>query len=138
MRVGQLLAGGLSSRMGGNKPLRECSGVRLRDRALLRLRPQVDKVVLSTNGNDPGFGDYALPVVQDAGGAGRGPLAGILAGLRWDEKNDGEGATVISMHSATPFFPRDLVSRLTGALADSAAEIVVASSNDRVHYAVGA
>ena len=138
MRVGLLLAGGLSSRMGGNKPLREFSGVRLLDRALLRLRPQVDKVVHSTNGNDPGFGDYALPVVQDAVGAGRGPLAGILAGLRWAEKNVGDGATVMSMPSDTPFFPRDLVSRLAGALADSAAEIAVASSNDRVHYAVGA
>lgn len=137
--VGLLLAGGQSRRMGGgDKFLREISGIRLLDRALARLTPQVDQVVLSANGNEGSLAGYPPPIVRDGIGAGRGPLAGILAGLRWSLKNYGSEAVLISMPSDTPFFPMNLVKRLIATLADSQTEIAVAASNGRVHHAIAA
>ena len=135
--IGLLLAGGRSRRMdGANKLLCAISGARLFDRAITRLRPQVELVVVSANGNADDVSDGGLPVVEDGPFAGRGPLAGILAGLRWGQSVGGNDALVVSSPADTPFLPLDLVGRLTAAREAARTDTAVAASGDRVHHAI--
>jgi molybdopterin-guanine dinucleotide biosynthesis protein A len=51
---GVLLAGGLARRMGGgDKPMRMIAGRTILERAIARLKPQCDEIILNANG-DPG------------------------------------------------------------------------------------
>jgi molybdopterin-guanine dinucleotide biosynthesis protein A len=140
VRVGLLLAGGKSRRMGGgDKFLREIEGARLIDRTRARIDPQVDQTLVSVNGNADSVVDLGLPIVEDSAIlAGHGPLVGILAGLRWAAEHVGGNALIVSVPSDTPFVPRDLVLRLEAARLAADAEIGVASSSGRLHYAVAA
>jgi molybdenum cofactor guanylyltransferase len=80
--VGLLLAGGQSRRMGGgDKALRLLGGISLLDRAIARLRPQVEALVLNANGDPGRFAGFGLPVAADSVPGFAGPLAGVLAGL---------------------------------------------------------
>ena len=112
MIAGVILAGGRATRMGGgDKGLRPLGGQRLMDHVLARLSPQVDRLGINANGDPARFAEFALPVFADSLPDHPGPLAGGLAGLDWAEE---QGATAIVTAAAdTPFFPRDLVARLT-------------------------
>jgi molybdopterin-guanine dinucleotide biosynthesis protein A len=82
--VGVILAGGLSRRMGGgDKALLPLAGATMLERVLARLAPQVDSVVINANGNADRFDAFGLPVVADPVPGFPGPLAGVLAGMRW-------------------------------------------------------
>lgn len=127
--VGLVLAGGLATRMGGGDKgrLALTDGHSLLDEALARLRPQIDQIVLNANGDPARFADLGLPVVADALDGYLGPLAGVLAGLDWAAEN---GAThVASVAADTPFFPRDLVSRL-GASGGAQGLAIAASADE--------
>jgi molybdopterin-guanine dinucleotide biosynthesis protein A len=92
-----------------------------------RMAPQVGALVLSANGDPARFGDFAPPVIADTIPGFQGPLAGLLAGMRWAEAR---GATSVATAAAdTPFFPRDHVERLTRA----GAKVAVARSGGRIH-----
>lgn len=143
--AGVVLAGGLSRRMGGgDKPLLEVGGVAMLSRVIERLRPQVGALALNANGDPARFAHYALPVLADPVEGFAGPLAGVLAGLRWaasegSGKDPEQGAApryIVSVAADTPFFPRDLVARLLRA-AEGADRIVLAQSHGRVHPVFG-
>lgn len=112
MIAGVILAGGRATRMGGgDKGLRPLGGQRLMDHVLARLSPQVDRLGINANGDPARFAEFGLPVFADSLPDHPGPLAGVLAGLDWAAE---QGATAIVTAAAdTPFFPRDLVARLT-------------------------
>ncbi|MFN0262972.1 molybdenum cofactor guanylyltransferase MobA [Tepidamorphus sp. 3E244] len=134
--AGVILAGGLSRRMGGgDKPLLDVGGQPMLARVIDRLKPQVGTLALNANGDPARFAEYALPVVPDPIEGFAGPLAGVLAGLRWGEEA-GDARYVLSAASDTPFFPRDLASRLL-AKADGHDRIVLAESDGRVHPVFG-
>lgn len=122
-----ILAGGLSSRMGGgDKGLLPLGDTTLLGQVIDRLRPQVGEMVLNANGDASRFDSYALPVVADGIADYAGPLAGVLAGMDWAAAR---GAThIVSVAADTPFFPTDLVARLTQGRGDAA--IALAASMD--------
>jgi molybdopterin-guanine dinucleotide biosynthesis protein A len=134
--VAVLLAGGQGSRMGGgDKPLRLLGGRTLLDRAIDRIRPQVSAMVLNANGDPARFAAWNLPVVPDPIEGYAGPLAGILAGLRWAA---GQGATdVLSVPTDTPFLPGDLLARLQSARALAAVPLACAASGGWTHPVIG-
>ena len=134
--AGVVLAGGLSRRMGGgDKTLLSVAGAPMLSRVIDRLKPQVGSLVLNANGDPARFAAYGLTVVADPIEGFAGPLAGVLAGLRWGKENTG-ARYIVSVAGDTPFFPRDLVSRLLEA-ADGKDRIVLASSNGRAHPVIG-
>jgi molybdenum cofactor guanylyltransferase len=135
--VAVLLAGGLATRMGGgDKCLRPLAGRPMLDHVLDRILPQVAAVALSANGCPGRFAAWKLPVVADGVAGHPGPLAGILAGMRWAAGAFPDAARILSVPTDTPFLPADLVARLREARGDSAETIVVASSAGRRHPVV--
>lgn len=116
---GVILAGGLSSRMGGgDKCLLDLGGRPVLEHVIERLRPQVGAMALNANGDGARFAGFGLPVIADSMGDFPGPLAGVLAAMDWAGER---GAThVITVAADTPFFPSDLVAHLTAPGADLA------------------
>ncbi len=135
--VGVILAGGLSRRMGGrDKSLVEIAGRALAAHVAERLAPQVDRIVISANGDPARFARLGLPVVEDTLPGNPGPLAGIAAAITWARKNHPATTHVLSMPADTPLFPYDLSERLHAAL-PSAQAIAIARSGGRLHGACG-
>ena len=117
--IGVILAGGLSSRMGGgDKGLLTLGGVSLLGRVKVRLGKQISPVILNANGDPSRFDGLGVPVVNDTIAGFAGPLAGVLAGMDYAAS---QGAThIVTVAADTPFFPTDFVARLDEAGADLA------------------
>lgn len=132
---GVVLAGGLSRRMGGvEKALLTLGGQPLIAHAVNRLKPQVASLILNANGDPARFAALKLEVVADQTDERPGPLAGILTALDWFAAHAPNIETVASLPADTPFAPRDLVDRLSAALAnDAKAGVAVAQSRGRRH-----
>ncbi|AHC99836.1 molybdenum cofactor guanylyltransferase MobA [Leisingera methylohalidivorans] len=112
--LGIILAGGLATRMGGgDKGRLQVGGQSLLSRVVGRLSPQVAGLALNANGDPERFDDLGLPVIADSIEGFAGPLAGVLAGLDWAAEQGAE--TIVTAAADTPFFPQDLVTRLTAA-----------------------
>jgi len=135
--VAVVLAGGAARRMGGgDKAVRLLAGRPLLSHVLARIAPQVLAVALNANGDPARFAAFGLKVLpDDAMQAGQGPLAGVLAGLRW-AASEHPGALLLSVPTDTPLLPEDLVTRLSAALAASGAAVACASSGGRLHPVV--
>lgn len=131
--IGVILAGGLSTRMGGgDKVLLPVAGRPLIAHVIERLRPQVAQLVINANGDPDRYASFGLPVVPDPIRGHPGPLGGILAGLVFGHA---EGApAIVTAAGDTPFLPHDLVVRLAAAAGSGAA---VAMSRGRVHPVEG-
>ena len=82
MRSGVILAGGKSSRMGGDKGLTELGGKPLISYALERLRPVVDEVIIvvGSESQREAYGVFDARVVADRPPRGT-PLVGAYTGL---------------------------------------------------------
>jgi len=131
-----VLAGGQSRRMGGGeKFLLDLAGQSLIQHVLSRLRPQVGPVVIAANCNPTLLADCAVPVVADAPPS-RGPLSGLLAGLRWATKHAPNCTHVLSVAADTPFIPRDLLARLRAGMKGSGS-VAIATSAGRRHPVIG-
>ena len=140
--AGVLLAGGQSRRMGGgDKCLRPLGGEPILAHVIRRAEPQVSTLMLSANGDPARFRDFGLPVVADAildvDAGSAGPLAGILAGLRWAAASAPACRWLASFPTDAPFMPRDLVARMAAALEAEGAEMACAASAGRTHPVVG-
>jgi molybdopterin-guanine dinucleotide biosynthesis protein A len=133
--AGVILAGGRSRRMGGSdKCLLPLGGRPLLAHVIERFRPQVASLNLSANGDPDRLSAFGLPVIADTVGEQIGPLAGILAGMRW-AKNVSGARMVATVSADVPFIPRNLVARLRDGLGNS--EVAIARSRNRPHPVVG-
>jgi molybdopterin-guanine dinucleotide biosynthesis protein A len=136
--AGVILAGGLSRRMGGgDKGLRLVAGKPLLAHVLERLRPQASPIALNANGDPARFAAFGLPVIADATGDYAGPLAGILAGLRWAAEAAPGARFVVTAACDTPFFPENLAAAFLAAAGDHYPAIVLAQSAGQTHPVFG-
>lgn len=137
--IGIILSGGLSRRMGGgDKGLMELAGTSMLARVAARIRPQVDQLILNANGPPDRFMQLGLPIVADTISGFAGPLAGVLAGMRWAIGNACEATHVLTVSADAPFVPLDLATGLAEGLArDRDARIALASSGGRIHPVIG-
>lgn len=127
-----VLAGGLARRMGGgDKALRLLDGRTLLDHVLDRVVPQVRAVALNANGDAARFAAWGLPVLADPVPDHPGPLAGVLAGMRWAQAHFPDAEDLLSAPTDTPFLPRDLARRLRDGR--GSADIAVAVSAGQHH-----
>ncbi|MDD2876042.1 MAG: molybdenum cofactor guanylyltransferase [Acidiphilium sp.] len=125
---GLILAGGQGRRLGGV----DKAFLRLHDRPMIthvidRLGGQTDGFAISAAGDGARFAAFGVPVVGDGMHWGKGPLAGVLAGLIWAQTRG--GVALLTVPVDTPFVPRDLVACLAPAPS-------VAAHQGRVHHLV--
>jgi molybdopterin-guanine dinucleotide biosynthesis protein A len=135
--AGIVLAGGRSRRMGG----RDKAQLLLDGRSMLamvidRLRPQVGALAVSSNGDAIRLLQPDLTVLDDAEFSYEGPLAGILAGMRWARREMPSANWITTVATDTPFLPLSLVQRLLTASPRSAVARL-AASRGRVHPVLG-
>lgn len=138
LATGVVLAGGLSRRMGGgDKGLVDIGGKTMLGCVVERLRPQVGRLIINANGDPERFEALGLPVVADTIAGFLGPLAGVLAGMRWSLLHAPEARWVVTATSDVPFLPTDLVARLAAAVANRPIAIALAQSRGGLHPAIG-
>ena len=114
--IGCILAGGQSRRMGGgDKTLMRIGKRRMLDDVIDRLSDQTAALILNANGDPERLAGFGLPVVADRIEGFAGPLAGLSAAMAWAAENRPEATHLVTVAADTPFFPRDLVSRLDAA-----------------------
>jgi len=136
--TGVLLAGGLSRRMGGgDKCLRDLAGRPMLGHVIERLASQVGAMVINANGDPARFASFGLDVVPDTVGGFAGPLAGVLAGMRWSASAAPDAQWIVTVSTDAPFLPLDLTQRLRSAIADAPRTIALAASGGNVHPVIG-
>ncbi len=113
--------------MGGvDKAFLPLAGRPLIAHVLDRIEPQVERVLISANGDAARFASLGCQVVADA--VPQGPLSGILAAL---EVAGPMGAThVVSAPCDVPFLPGDLVPQLLLAAEGSTTGLAMAATAD--------
>ena len=120
--LGVILAGGLATRMGGgDKGALILGGRTMLDRVIDRLGPQTGGLLLNANGDPARFAEYGLP-------GHPGPLAGVLAGMEWAAEHG--YSHIVTAAADTPFFPQDLVARLSRAAEKASAPIALAATQE--------
>lgn len=131
--AGVILAGGLSSRMGGgDKGLLSLGGKSVLERVTAQLAAQVGPLALNANGDPTRFSSFQHPILADTVSGFPGPLAGILAGLEWAAIKT-KASMVATVAADTPFFPPNLTARLMAAVDGRDETIAVARSSGRLH-----
>lgn len=101
--AGLVLAGGAARRVGGgDKPLLAVGGRTMLQAAIEAL--DLPEIAISANGDPSRFAAFGCPVLPDGVFAGRGPLAGVLAGLRWSASVGAE--VLVTAPGDMPFLPR--------------------------------
>lgn len=136
--AGVILAGGQSRRMGGgDKGLRELAGKPMLVHVIDRLGPQVGRMIINANGDPRRFATFGLDVVADTLTGFVGPLAGVLAGMRWSAANAPDARWIVTAAGDAPLLPRDLVSRLASAVDGRPGAIALAQSGGELHPVIG-
>jgi molybdopterin-guanine dinucleotide biosynthesis protein A len=132
---GLILAGGLSTRMGGHdKGLQLLDGRPMVRHVIERLQPQVGSMLMNANRHLDDYAAFGLPLVSDVISGYAGPLAGLHAGL-----SQCGTPYLVSVPCDCPHLPIDLVSRLGDALISSdaqAAYAVTQNENQTEHHPV--
>ena len=136
--TGVLLAGGQSRRMGGgDKGLLELAGRPMLGHVICRLGAQVGAIVINANGDASRFAAFGLPVVPDTIDGFVGPLAGVLAGMRWSAANAPDARWIVTAAGDAPLLPGDLVAQLMAAVASRPGSIALAQSHGELHPVIG-
>ena len=123
-----ILAGGVGSRIGGDKARRRLCGTRLLDHALTAARAMCAPVILVVRNPEQVEG-FDGTVVLDAPDI-EGPLAGLLSALTWAAEAGAD--RVLTLPCDMPFLPGDLHTRLEQALTPDTA-VAVPASGGRLH-----
>ena len=136
--TGVVLAGGLSRRMGGgDKGMLALAGKPMLEHVIGRLRPQVGAMVINANGDATRFAQFDLPVVADTIEGFVGPLAGVLAGMRWSARHTPEASHIVTAAGDAPLLPTDVVARLMAAVEERPRGIALARSQGELHPVIG-
>ena len=113
--LGVILAGGQAQRMGGiDKGRLNIGDASILEITMNCLSDQLEKIVLNANGDLSRFSDLKIQVIPDTIKGYVGPLAGILSGMRFAEKNG--FTSILTVASDTPFFPADLANKLSNVI----------------------
>jgi len=136
--AGIILAGGLSRRMGGSdKSLYSLNGKSLIAHVIERLHGQAAPIALNANGAPSRFSAFGLPVIPDETADFAGPLAGVLAGMRWAAKAAPDACFIVTAACDTPFFPMELVEKLLASTDGAYPCVALAASGGKVHPVFG-
>lgn len=136
--AGLLLAGGRSSRMGGNdKAFVLLDNKPLAEHALACLEQRTEAVLINSNGPAERFVRYGHPVLGDCVPGHLGPLAGLLTGMLWARRHHPDVTHLVSAPCDAPRLPHDLATRLITGFSVGKARIVIARDRSGTHPTIG-
>lgn len=128
-KISGVILAGRGQRMGSvNKGLQLFRGKPMSAWACERLAPQVDELLINANHDIVDYARLGYPVVSDVVTGFAGPLAGLHAAL-----SAAQHPLLATVPCDSPFFPEDLVSRLSTALTTGNTRIAVARTGDQLH-----
>lgn len=120
--------------MGGiDKALMPLSGRPMVAHVLARLTPQVVAVAVNVNGEQSSYRTLGCQLIADANQDFAGPLAGVLAGLRWAAMLPQRPSHLVTVAVDLPLLPVDLVEQLAAGQKSKQPAIVVARSAGSLH-----
>jgi molybdenum cofactor guanylyltransferase len=122
---------------GGDKGLLELAGRPMLRHVIDRLAPQTHQIIINANGDAGRFAPFGLPVVPDTIAGFVGPLAGVLAGMRWVAANAPASRFIVTAPGDAPLLPLDLVMRLMRAHNERTGAIALAQSGGELHPVIG-
>lgn len=126
--TGVILAGGRATRMGGvDKGLVEIAGRPMIAWVIDALRPQVADVLINANRSHDSYRGFGREVVDDGDSEFRGPLAGMVSGMR-----AARTPYIAVVPCDSPLVDGGLVARLYAAALASGAPIAVAHDGERL------
>ena len=126
--TGVILAGGRATRMGGvDKGLVPVNGRPMIAWVIETLRPQVAEVLINANRNRDRYGELGSKVIDDGDSEFRGPLAGMLSGMR-----AARTPWLAIVPCDSPLITSHLVERLYGAAEASGSRIAAAHDGERL------
>jgi molybdopterin-guanine dinucleotide biosynthesis protein A len=102
-----------------------------------RLKPQVGPIAINANGDPARFARFRLPVIADTVAGFVGPLAGVLAGMRWSVAHAPEARWIVTAAGDAPLLPADLVARLLAAAGGREQAVPLAQSRGELHPVIG-
>lgn len=128
--TGLILAGGAGRRIGGqDKGMLKWRGQPLAAHVAARLRPQVDKLIISCNRNQAYYATLADDIVSDTRPYYQGPLAGLESA-----RNHIETDLLLIAPCDAPMLPLDLCRRLQIAVRNMPNRICYAHDGNRPQY----
>lgn len=116
-----ILAGGLGTRIGGDKGLQLLQGRALIDWVLSSVQQDSERVVVNANDTQGAYAKFGCHVIADLIPDWPGPLAGLHAALEYARTE-----YVMTVPCDTPFLPDSLITRLSDAMNLMNSEAVVA------------
>ena len=126
--TGVILAGGRATRMGGaDKGLVPVNGRPMIAWVIDTLRPQVAEVLINANRNRDRYGEFGSRVIDDGDSEFRGPLAGMLSGMR-----AARTPWLAIVPCDSPLITSHLVERLYAAVKASGLRIAAAHDGERL------
>lgn len=131
-----ILAGGESRRMGHS----DKSFVQLKEKPLLdhvidRIQAQTKYLLISTNSNTEAYRAYGYPLIKDKHCPPRGPLEGLLAGMRYIRGSPHiKSEWILSCPVDYPLIPLYLTQRLMQTLNKTPVDACYAESQGQGHY----
>ena len=129
--LGIILSGGLSTRMGEDKSIKQISGKSLLEHVIFRSSGQVDKLIINSNKSNNIFKKLGMDVViNDCIPGSLGPLIGVLSGMKWARKNS-DYKWLASFPIDCPFFPKNIIERFIEESDNY--KIVLAEGSERLH-----
>ncbi|MDC0226560.1 molybdenum cofactor guanylyltransferase [Alphaproteobacteria bacterium] len=133
-----IMLGGRSRRMGGGiKSLIKFNSESILDKILIRIKPQINKILINCNHKDSNLKKYNLPIIMDLKKGFLGPLAGIHATMYWIIKNEPQVEWIITLPGDTPFIPMNLISKFEKKIYSNS-KIILAKSENKIHPIIGA
>ncbi len=121
----------------GDKGLLPLGATTMLGHVIARLAPQVGPMVLNANGDPARFAAFGLPVAADPIDGFVGPLAGVLAGLRWAISHAPTATHIVTTSADAPFVPRNVAACLYAASRVAPTGIPIAQSNGDLHPVIG-
>ena len=121
-----ILAGGLGTRIGGDKGLQHLHGKALIDWVLEAIGKQSDEVLISANANQTEYAARGYRVIPDQFAEQAGPLAGLQAALLLAHYD-----LIVCVPCDTPYLPRDLIARLSNVINSSSEAAVAVTDGQR-------
>jgi molybdopterin-guanine dinucleotide biosynthesis protein A len=126
--TGVILAGGRATRMGGvDKGLVSIGGRPMIAWVIDALRPRVADVLINANRSHDRYREFGCPVVDDGDSEFRGPLAGMVSGMR-----AARTPYIAVVPCDSPLVAGEIVQRLYTAAVASGASIAVAHDGERL------